>query len=120
MGPDKLKQGELCPTIFTQRSEVPFVVPPPESPKVMGLVVIHNLDALCCFSGINNCLWCGKEGQNEGIVVNHLWTVYYRLGLVCNRCHDCPSITADTLCCHGWQDCHQLGEKNPNKSVSSE
>ena len=96
------------------------VVPPSESPKVMGLMGIHDPDDLCCFSGITHCPWCGKEGQNEGTVVNHLWTVHYRLGLVCNRCHDCPSIASDTLCWHGWQDCCQPWGKNPNESASSE
>ena len=27
--------------------------------------------------------WCRKEGQNEGTIVNHLWTTHYRLGLAC-------------------------------------
>ena len=56
----------------------------------MGLVGIYDLHALHCFSGVTPCPWCGKEGQNEGTMVNHLWTVHYRLGLVCNKCHDCP------------------------------
>ena len=86
----------------------------------MVLVGIHDLDALCCFSGITNCPWCGKEGQNKGTMVNNLQVVHYRLGLVCDRCHDCPSIMANTLHLHGWQDCCQPGEKNPNKSVLSE
>ena len=77
----------------------------------MGLVGIHNLDALYCFSGVTHCPWCGKEGQNEGTVVNHLWMVHYRLGLVCNKCNDCPTTTSDTLCQHGWQDCQQPGGK---------
>ena len=58
---------------------------------------IQDPDALQCFSGITHCPWCGKESQNEGTMVNHLQTVHYRLGLVCNRCHDCPSTMADTL-----------------------
>ena len=51
----------------------------------MGLMEIHDPDALCCFSGVTHCPWCGKEGQNEGTVVNHLQTVHHRLGLVCDR-----------------------------------
>ena len=42
-------------------------VSPSESPTVMGLVSIHNPDALCHFSGMTFCLWSGKEGQNEGL-----------------------------------------------------
>ena len=78
---------------------------PLESPKVMELVRIHDPDALCHLSGVTYCLWCRKEGYNEGNVVNYLQTVHYRLGLVCNRSHDCLSKTSDTLCCHGQQDC---------------
>ena len=85
-----------------------------------GLAGIHDLDALCCFNGLTHCPWCGKEGQNKGTVVNHMWTVHYRLGLVCDKCNDCPSTSSDTLCCHGWQKCQQPGEKIPNESVSSE
>ena len=43
-------------------------VPPSEYPKVMGLVGIHNPDALCHFNGLTHCPWCGKEGQNEGTI----------------------------------------------------
>ena len=86
----------------------------------MGLVGIHDPDALHCFSSITHCPWYGKEGQNEGTVVNHLQMVHYRLGLVCNKCHDCPSTTSNTLCCHGQQDCQQPGEKNPKELVLSE
>ena len=96
------------------------LVPPSESPKVMGLVGIHDPDALCNFNSMTHCPWCGKEGQNEGTVVNHLWTVHYRLGLVCNKCNNCPSMSLDTLHCHGQQDCQQPGEKVPDELVLSE
>ena len=43
-----------------------------ELPKVMGLVGIHNPDALCHFAGVTFCPWCGKQGLNEGTIVNHL------------------------------------------------
>ena len=70
----------------------------------MGLMEIHDPDALCHFSSVTYCPWCGKEGQNEGTVFNHLWTVHYRLGLVCSKCHDYPYTTAKTHCCHCQQD----------------
>ena len=38
----------------------------------MGLMGIHNPDALCHFGGVSYCPWCGKEGQNKGTMVNHL------------------------------------------------
>ena len=59
-------------------------VPTSESPKVMGLMGIHDPDALQCYTGYTYCPCCGKEGQNEGMVVNHLRTTHYRLGLVCD------------------------------------
>ena len=40
-------------------------VPPLECPKVMGLMDIHDLDALCHFYRVTHCLWCGKVGRPE-------------------------------------------------------
>ena len=118
-GQDELRQVHYALRSLHKGLKFLHVVPPSESPKVMGLVGIHDLDALHRFSRITHCPWCGKEGQNEGTVINHLQMVHYRLGLVCNKCQDCPSTTSDTLCHHGWQDCQQPGEKIPNESVSS-
>ena len=119
-GLDELQQATYTPRSLPKGLKFLHVVPPSESPKVMGLVGIHDLDALCHFNGLTHCPWCGKEGQNEGRVVNHLWTVHYRLGLVCNKCNNCPSTSLDTLCHHGQQNCQPSGEGNPNESVSSE
>ena len=58
---------------------------------------IHDTDALCCFNGMTHCPWCGKEGQNEGTIINHLWTVHYRLGLVCKNCYGYPSTSLAEL-----------------------
>ena len=118
-GPNELKQGNYALLTLPKGLKFFCAVPPSKSPKVMGLVAIHDPDALCHFSGITYCPWCREEGQNEGTMVNHLWTVHYRLGLVCNRCYDCPSTTSNTLHCHGWQDCCQPRENNSNKSVLS-
>ena len=76
-------------------------VSPSKFPKVMGLMGIHDPDMLCCFNGLTHCLWCRKEGQNEGTIVNHLWTVHYKLGLICEKCFGCPSITSEAICHHG-------------------
>ena len=119
-GPDELKQANYAVSSLPKGLKFLHVVPPYESPKVIVLMGIHDPDALCCFSSISHCPWCGKKARTEGTVVNHLWMVHYRLGLVCNKCHDCPSIMSDTLHHHGWQDCWQPREKNPNESVSSE
>ena len=105
MGPNELRQASYALRSLPKGLKFLQAVPPSESPKVMPLVGIHSLDTLCHCSGVTHCPWCGKEGQNDGTVINHLWTVHYRLGLVCNKCHDCLSIMSDTLCHHGQQDC---------------
>ena len=105
MGPEELKQATYALRSLPKGLKFLHAVPPSESPKVMGLMGIHDPDAHQHFSGITHCPWCGKEGQNKGTMVNHLWTVHYRLGLVCNQCHNCPSTMANTLHCHGQQDC---------------
>ena len=81
-------------------------VPPMELPKVMDLTRFHNPDALCCFAGVTFCHWCRKEGQNEGTIVNHLWTIHYKLGLVCQKCLCYSSVTLEAIRHHG-QDCKQ-------------
>ena len=101
-GPDELRQVNYALRSLPKGLKFLCVVLPSESPKVMGLVGIHNLDALHCFNGLTHCPWCGKEGQNEGTVVNHLQMVHYKLGLVCHKYNDCPSTSSDTLCHHGW------------------
>ena len=104
-GPEELKQANY--TLWSLPKGLRFLraVPTSESPKVMGLMGIHDPDALWCYIGYTYCPWCGKEGQNEGTVVNHLRTTHYRLGPVCDWCFACPSVTLNSLCCHGHQDC---------------
>ena len=118
-GLDELRQANYALRSLPKGLKFLHVVPPLESPKVMGLVGIHDPDALCSFNGVTHCPWCGKEGQNEGTVVNHLQMVHNRLGLVCNKCDDCPSTSSDTLHCHSWQDCQNPREKVPDESVLS-
>ena len=120
IGPDELRQANYALRSLPKGLKFLCAVPPPEAPKVMGLLGIHDPDALHHFNGLTHWPWCGKEGQNEGTVVNHLWTVHYRLGLVCNKCNDCPSTSSDTLCCYSQQNCQQTGERNPNELVLSE
>ena len=86
-------------------------IPPSESSKVMGLTGIHNLEALHCFASMTFYPWCRKEGQNEEIAVNHLWTTHYKLGLVYEKCFHCPSITLEAIWHHG-QSCKQLREED--------
>ena len=111
MGLDGLRQANYALRSLPKGLKFLHVVPPSQSPKVMGLVGIHDLDALHHFNSLTHCPWCGKGGQNKGTVVNHLCTVHYRLGLVCNKCKNCPSTSLDTLCCHSWQNCQQSGRE---------
>ena len=104
-GPEKLKQANNVLLSLPKGLKFLWAVPPSESPTVMGLMVIHDPDAPCHFGHVTYCPWCGKEGQNKGTVVNHIWTTHYRLGLVCDRCYGSPSTTSDTLCHHGQHDC---------------
>ena len=76
-----------------------------ESLKVTGLKGIHDPDVLWHFASCTYCPWCRKDGQNEGTIINHLRTVHYNLGLICNQCFCCPTVTLDTLCQHGHHTC---------------
>ena len=116
-GPEELKQANYTLQSLPKGLKFLKVVLTSESPKVIGLVGIYNPDALQHFAGFTYCPWCGKEGQNEGMVVNHLRTTYYRLGLVCGKCHSCPTHTSDTLHCHGHHNCCQVN--TPSESVPS-
>ena len=62
---------------------------------------VHHPDALCHFTGLTFCPWCGKEGQNKSTMVNHLWTMHYKLGLVCSKCLCFPLITSEAIWHHG-------------------
>ena len=118
-GPEELKQGNYILLSLAKSLKFLRAVPPSESPKVMGLMGIHDPDALHCFSSVTYCPWCWKEGQNQGTVVNPLQTTHYRLGLVCDRCYSCLSTMSDSLCHHGQHDWYQLRESIPSKSGSS-
>ena len=117
-GPEELKQANYTLQSLPKGLKFLRAVPTSESPKVMGLVGIHDPDALWHFASFTYCPWCGKEGQNEGMVVNHLRTTHYRLGLVCDKCHSCPTTTSDTLHCHGHHNCCQVN--TPSELVPSD
>ena len=104
-GPEELMHANYSLQSLPKGLRFLRAVPATESPKVMGLKGIHDSDALQHFTGYTYCPWCGKEGQNEVTMVNHLRTVHYRLGLVCNLCFGCPTVTSDTLHWHGCHSC---------------
>ena len=104
-GPEELKQANYALQSLPKGLRFLRAVPTSESPKVMGLMGIHDPNALWHYAVYTYCPWCGKEGQNEGMVVNHLRTTHYRLGLVCDQCFSCQAVMSDSLCCHRHQDC---------------
>ena len=63
----------------------------------MGLKGIHSSEALHQWGSSSYCPWCRKEGQDEGMVVNHLMTMHYHLGLVCILCMDIFATSTDTM-----------------------
>ena len=103
--PQELKQANYMLQSLPKGLRFLRVVATLESPKVMGLMGIHDPNTLQPYAGYTYCPWCGKEGQNEGMVVSHLRATHYRLGLVCDWCFGCPSVTSDSLCWYGCQDC---------------
>ena len=104
-GPEEFKLANYVLQSLPKGLKFLRVVSAKESLKVMGLKGIHDSNALQCFTGYTYCPWCGKDGQNEGTIINHLGTVHYRLGLICNQCFCCPMVMLDTLCQHGCHTC---------------
>ena len=117
-GQDELQQANYMLMTLPKGLNFFRVVSPSESPKVMGLTGIHNPDVLCYFNGMTHYPWCGKEGQNKGTIINHLWTVHYKLGLMCEKCFSCPSITLEACHCHSQKSCQPSAEGGPNESSS--
>ena len=119
VGQDELHQVNYALRTLPKGLKFLQAVPPSDSPKVMGLMGIHDPNALCHFSRVTHCPWCSKVGQNEGTVFNHLWTIHYRLGLVCKKCHGCLTTLSESICCHGWKGCQPSGEGGTDESSSS-
>ena len=71
-GLDELQQANYALRTLLKGLKFLRAVPPLESPKFIGLMGIHDLDALYLFNRMTHCPWCGKEGQNEGTIINHL------------------------------------------------
>ena len=97
-GPEELKHSNYVLQSLPKGLKFLRVVSAKESPKVMGLKGIHDPNALWHFASCTYCPWCRKDGQNEGTIVNHLRTVHYKLGLICNQFYSCSMVTSDTLC----------------------
>ena len=80
IGWDELQQAKYALRTLPKGLQFFRVVSPSKSPNVMGLTGIHDPNELCCFNGLTHYPWCGKEGQNEGTIISHLWTVHYMFG----------------------------------------
>ena len=104
-GQDELWQANYSLMTLWKGLKFFRAISPSKSPKVMGLTGIHKPDVLCCFNGVTHCAWYRKVSQNEGTIINHLWTVHYKLGLVCEKCFSCPSLSLEAICHHSWKSC---------------
>ena len=92
-------------SLMTLRKGLKFfrAVSPSKSPKVMGLMGIHDLNALLPL------VWKGGSKQ-----VHHhqsLEDSAFKLGLMCDKCFSCPSIFSETICHHRWRGCLPSGER---------
>ena len=97
---------ELCAanhTAISSAKEICYfqVCHPWNLQKFFGLKGIHFPAALRCPSSLSFCPLCGKEGQNEGMLVNQLHTGHYCLGLFCERCLLFFTTNSNTMQCHG-------------------
>ena len=104
-GPEHLKHANYILWSLPKGLKFLRALSTKESPKVMGLKGIHDPDALWHFASYTYCPWCGKDGQKKGTIINHLRTVHYKLGLVCDQCFYCPTVTLDTLHWHRHHTC---------------
>ena len=75
-GQCELEYTNYSPKILLKGLKFFHLMSPSESPKVMWLTNIHHPDALHHFNGVTHCLLCGKEGQNKGMIISHLWTMH--------------------------------------------
>ena len=96
-GPEELKHANYILRSLSKGLKFLRAVSAKESPKIMGLKGVHDSDALWHFAGYTYCPWCSKDGQNEGTIINHLRTVHYKLGLICDQCFGCPTVMLDAL-----------------------
>ena len=97
-GPEELKHANYILRSLPKGLKFLRAVSAKESPKIMGLKGIHYSDALRHFARYTYSPWCSKDGQNEGTIINHLRTVHYKLGLICDQCFGCPMVISDALC----------------------
>ena len=104
-GPEELKHANYILRSLPKGLKFLRVVSAKESSKIMGLKGIHDSDALWHFASYTYCPWCSKDRQNEGTIINHLRTVHYKLGLICDQCFGCPMVMSDALCQHGHHTC---------------
>ena len=92
---------------------------PIKTSKIMGLQGIHSCKAWKQQVGLSFCPWCGKEGENEGTIVNHLCIMHYHLGLVCERCLSYFTAMSDKMWCHA-QGCPCTPSHKDNRDGEAE
>ena len=96
-----------------------WVVPSTKLPKIMGLKGIHSPKALTWQSGLSFCLWSGKEGLNQSMVVIHLQIMHYHQGLICGQCLEYFITSADVMH-HHLQPCMPALDDDDDKEQEEE
>ena len=66
-GPEELKQANYALQSLPKGLKFLRVVPLSESPKVMGLMGIHDTDALHCFGSVTYCLDAERRVKIKGM-----------------------------------------------------
>ena len=94
-------------------------VTPTESPNIMGLKGIHFPKSFIGKAGAPTASGVQKEGQNEGTVINHLWTIHYHLCLVCILCMDFFATSVDTMGQHA-PSCKSMATEDKDQEEEEE
>ena len=119
-GPDELWQANYALRSLPKGLKFLWAVPPLQSSKVMGLVGIHNPDALHHFSGMTHCPWCGKGGPEWGDSHQPPLDGALQAWPGVQQILQLPINLIRHLHCHSWQNCPPSGEGDPNESALSE
>ena len=115
LGQDELQQANYSLMTLWKGLKFFRTVSPSESPKVMGLMGIHDPDALCHFNSVTHCPWCRNVGQNKGTIVITCKQCITNWAL----CFGCPSFMSEAICYYGQKSCLPSGEGGPDESSSS-
>ena len=103
-GQDELWQANYALRTLPKGLKFFRVISPSKSPKVMGLMGIHDPDALCHFNRLTHCPWCGKEVKTRAPLSTTCRQCITRWAS-CEKFFGCLSIMSEAIHCHGQKDC---------------